>query len=265
MSTDDSKFYDGSRLLTYNAVYNFVVGGRGIGKTFWFKRRSIQQFLKHGHEFIVLRRYSTELNTRHLFFGDVEPWFPDHEFRVYGMYGQIRRAPEPGSDSEPDWVNMCYFISLSTAQQKKSTPFAKVHTIIFDEFIIENESKAQYLSDEKSAFNNFYSTVDRFQDRVKVFFLANSVSIMAPLLNGYEILPNGKEFQIKHNGFIVAQFPDSDEFTDNVYKNTRFGRFIEGTEYAEYAVDNKFLDNHDMMLGIKDNRAVYLYTLLVKR
>ena len=252
-------YYDPAPLLSRNGTYNFVVGGRGIGKTFAFKRKAIRDYLKHGHEFIVLRRYSTEQGSRHAFFDDMLRFFPKYDFRVFGMYGQISHVDFRDEKKRP-WQTICYFASLSTAQQKKSTPYPNVHTIIFDEFIIEKGNMV-YLKDEFTAFNNFYSTVDRYQDRVKVFFLANSVSIMNPYFLELELIPEeGKEFYTRSDGFVVAQFPDNDEFSASVYQ-TRFGKFIENTEYAKYAVENEFEDNEPTMLAIKDSRAKYVFTL----
>lgn len=252
-------YYDPAPLLSRNGTYNFVVGGRGIGKTFAFKRKAIRDWFKHGHQFIALRRYSTELHSRHTFFDDVAPFFKNYDFRVFGAYGQVAHV-DTREDKKRPWETICYFVALSTAQQKKSVPYPDVHTIIFDEFIIE-KGNLQYLREEFTAFNNFYSTVDRYQDRVKVYFLANSVSIMNPYFLELEIIPSEhKEFYTRADNFVVAQFPDNDEFSASVYE-TKFGKFIKNTEYAKYAVENEFEDNSAVMLAIKDSRAKYVFTL----
>lgn len=259
MSIKKNHYYDTNVIKSYNAVYNFIVGGRGIGKTYGFKYGAIKDYFKHGREFIVLRRYSTELGTRHSFFDDVHTRFPKYDFRVLGMYGQIAHI-STREDRKREWTTICYFVALSVAQQKKGTAYPNVHTIIFDEFIIE-KGNLVYLKDEFTAFNNFYSTVDRYNDRVRAYFLANSVSIMNPYFDSLEIRPEeGREFITKSDGFAVAHFPDNSEFSAAVYE-TRFGKFIKNTEYAEYAVENKFDDNHDMLLAIKDTRAQYMFTL----
>ena len=50
LAEDD--YYDLHNLLTRNAPWNFVIGARGLGKTFAAKRYGIKEYLKHGHEFI---------------------------------------------------------------------------------------------------------------------------------------------------------------------------------------------------------------------
>ncbi|MDV2687714.1 phage DNA encapsidation protein, partial [Alkalihalophilus lindianensis] len=65
----------------------------------------------------------------------------------------------------------------------------------YDEFILE-KGNVQYLRDEVAAFNNFYSTVDRYQERVVAYLLANAVSMNNPFFIEWNIRPDeGLEFQ----------------------------------------------------------------------
>lgn len=253
-------YYDYAKLLSFNGTYNFLVGGRGLGKTYGAKKKVIRDAIKKGDEFIYLRRYKTELTTaRNTFFADIGHEFPGYDFRINGPIAQM--APiDTRDDKKREWQTIGYFISLSVSQNQKSVAFPKVKTIIFDEFIIE-KGALHYLPDESTIFNNFYSTVDRYQDKTKVLFLANSVSIMNPYFIDYEIRPDEqKEFITKSDGFIVCHFPNADDFSSSVYE-TRFGKFIKNSEYAEYAVGNTFDDNSGAMLGFKDSKARYMFTL----
>lgn len=255
-------YYNFNRLYSYNATYNFCVGGRGLGKTYGAKKQVIKNYIRRGEMFIYLRRYKTELVSRQTFFADIAHEFPKHDFRIHGNLAQIALMATRDTKNR-DWQTMGYFISLSTAQSMKSVAFPKVTTIIFDEFIIE-KGNIQYLPSEADVFNNFYSTVDRYQDKTKVLFLANSVSIMNPYFLKYEIAPDQEnEFVVRSDGFIVAHFPDSEKFANSVYE-TNFGRFIKDTDYAEYAVSNTFMDNHDNLINPKDSNARYMFTLETK-
>lgn len=251
-------FYNYNRICSYNAVYNFIMGARGLGKTYGAEVRAIKDFIKKGHEFVYLRRFKNEITaTKGTFFDPFAHEFPDWDFQVAGNLIQI--APiETHGQKKREWATMGYFVALSTAQSKKGASFAKVRTIIFDEFIIE-KGNTHYLPDESTVFNNFYVTVDRWQDRTKVFFLANSVSIMNPYFIAYDIKADA-EWITRNDGFIVAHFPDAKAFASSVFQ-TRFGKFIAGTEYADYAVSNDFADNHDTLLKDKDYKAKYQYSL----
>lgn len=270
------KYYDYSRIMTYNAIFNFLVGARGLGKTYGIKLKSVRKGVEKGEQFIYVRRYKTELvPSRDTFFADIESEFPEHEFRSHGAHAQVRDFVDPelyatvadykAELKEHPWRTIGYFVALSTAQTQKSVSYPKVRTIIFDEFIIE-KGAFHYLPDEATAFTNFYSTVDRARthNEVRVYFLANSVSIMNPYFMKYGIHPDQlPELSTSHKGFILAHFPDSKDFAKSIYE-TRFGRFIENTDYAEYAIGNTFADSNDKLIGGKPSHAEYLFTLETK-
>lgn len=267
-------FYSFNLLLSYNATYNFVVGGRGLGKTYDAKKRAIRKALTKGEQFIYLRRYKTEIPaSKQTFFADISQEFPGWDFRVIGNTASAARAIDPDKYAnesefnkalkERKWRDIGFFYALSSAQSLKSVSFPKVTVILFDEFIIEKGNN-RYIDNETQVFNNFYSTVDRWQDKTRVYFMANSVSIMNPYFIEYEIAPDEEgEFVIRNDGFVAAHFPDSEKFKEEIY-NTKFGQFIKDTEYAEFAAGNQFADNHDHLLMVKGGRSKYMYTLECK-
>lgn len=253
-------YYSFDKVYSYNATYMFIVGARGLGKTYGAKQRVIRNFIRTGEQFIYLRRYKPELTGRGTFFADIMHEFPDYDFRVNGHVAEC--APVSSrNEKKREWSIMGYFVALSTAQSQKSIAYPRVTTIIFDEFIIE-KGALRYLPDEAKAFNDFFSTVDRWKDKTRVLFLANAISIMNPYFLDYDIKVNEKtgEFVKVADGFIVAHFPDSAKFATGVYR-TKFGQFIAGTDYAEYSVGSEFGDNHERMIALKPSNAKYYYTL----
>jgi hypothetical protein len=253
-------YYNYDKLYSFNGAYNFVCGGRGLGKTFGAKEKALKKAIKRGEMFIYLRRFKTELPmAKATFFEDIAPLFPDYDFRSNGPLAEMSPITERDKKKRK-WQTIGYFFALTEAQKLKSVALKKVTLIIFDEFIIE-KGATHYLPQEEIIFNNLYSTVDRYGDKTKVLFLANAVSIMNPYFIAWNIRPpEDGEFVISHDGFIVAHFPKAEQFTNEV-KQTRFGRFIDGTEYAEYAVANQFSDNDDSLIEVKGYKARYQFTL----
>lgn len=259
-------YYNYDKLFSYNGTFNFLVGARGLGKSFGAKDRAVDRALKFGEQFIYVRRYKDELATgRDSFFADLvsRGKHTGWDFKFIGM--KCLAAPSSTREEKKrQWKIIGYFIPLSIAQTMKSVSFPEVKLIIFDEFIIE-KGNIQYLHNEVIAFQNFYSTVDRNEDRVRVLFLANSVSIMNPYFIAYKIRPDeSKEFVTRHEGFVVVHFPRAEEFK-NAVMGTKFGRFISGTEYADYAVGNQFQDNKDSLIAFKGSEARYMYSLECKQ
>lgn len=121
-------FYDFQKVLSYNSMLNFIIGERGVGKTYGVTKFVINDFLKRGHEFVYLRRYKTELRKSVPHFFDAlksNDEFKDHKLSVKNDNFFI------------DDKIAGYSMPLSTANILKSSSFPKVQTIIFDEFIID--------------------------------------------------------------------------------------------------------------------------------
>lgn len=262
-------FYNYAPVLSFNARYNFIVGGRGKGKTYGAQKKVIRDAIKTHiknpgmcDQFIYLRRYKDELRmARDTFFAAVEHEFPDWDFRINGYEAQMSHV-STREEKKRQWHVIGFFISLSVAQSYKSVAFPRVKIIIFDEFIIE-KSAIHYLPNEATIFNNFFSTVDRYKDKTRVFFLANSVSITNPYFLEFKIDPDkqdDKGFIKLYGGFVIVHFIPDGAFETEVYQ-TEFGQFIAGTAYADYAVGNKFADNHKNLIELKPDTARHMMSL----
>jgi hypothetical protein len=247
-------WYDGNKTLTHNCLFNFVLSNRGFGKTYWFKKWAIKDFIKNGNQFIYLRRYKQELKKISKFFDDIRQEFPDHKLEVKGMNflidGQIAGGAHP----------------LSTAVINKSVPFPKVDKIGFDEFIID-KGTYHYLPDEVLAFLEFYETIGRLREFtdgtvVKVFFLANAITFVNPYFMFFDLkMPYGKT--IFKKGDKLLEVGTDEEFIQ-AKKNTRFGKLITGTPYGDYAIENKFLRDNDTFIERKAGTAQYYFTFKFK-
>jgi hypothetical protein len=260
------KWYNWDKISSFNGVFNFLVGQRGVGKTYGWKKKVIKNFLRKGEQFMYVRRYKEELKvSKDTFFADLiaKNEFPDWDFRAMGSTAQIAPASTRDDKKRP-WKVIGHFVALSTAQSIKSVSYPIVTNIGFDEFIIE-KGATHYIANEVHAFLNLYSTVARTREGVKVFFMANSVSIMNPYFLYYNIKPDeSKEFTVMFDGYVVVHFVEAAEFTEQVYA-TRFGKFIAGTEYGDFAVGNEFADNNDNLLNVKGASARYTYSIESKQ
>ena len=246
---DKSIFFNLDQILSYNALFNLIVGGRGIGKTYGAKKHGIKSFLKTGSQFIYVRRYNTELDRgkNDKFFNDIikNKEFPEHEFTVSGMDYQI------------DGLTCGGAMALSTASIEKGVPYPEVGLIIFDEFIIDR-GVHHYLPDEITSFLDLYETVARLRD-VTVLFLSNALTTTNPYFMYWNLqLPRNKSGIIRKGKDILLAMASSEAYTQTK-KQTRFGKIIEGTAYADYAIDNKFLRDNDTFLEQKPGSARHLF------
>lgn len=259
-------WYNWDKIMSFNAMFNFLVGQRGVGKTYGWKKKRILAAIRKGEEFMYVRRYKEELKiSKDTFFADLvaNNEFPEWDFRTYGSLAQMAPASTRDDKKRP-WKTIGHFIALSTAQSIKSVAYPLVTNIGYDEFIIE-KGATHYIANEVHAFLNLYSTVDRNQDKTKVFFMANSVSIMNPYFLYWDIKPDQfKEFTTLADGYMLVHFVEASEFTKEVYA-TKFGKFIHGSEFGDFAVANEFADNHDNLLDVKGASARYTYSIETKQ
>lgn len=122
---------------------------------------------------------------------------------------------------------VCGFgMTLSTAQDLKSSNYPNVSTIIFDEFIIEEGQKKYYLHNEVFVFLNLIETIARMRD-IRVFLLGNPANIFT---NPYFIyfnltLPYNNDIKTFKDGLILLQYMKNEEYR-NAKLNTRFGKLI---------------------------------------
>ena len=184
-------YWDPNRTASYNALFNFIVGSRGAGKTYGILKRGISRFLKspksRRSQFIYMRRMKTELKdlttaNHGTLFDAVAAEFPDHEL--------VARGNVLTCDGEV----MGYGMALSTSSIKKSVAYPQVREIYFDEFIIDNTRTYHYLPDEVRKFQDAYETIarpgnDPERPDTIAWFLSNAVTISNPYFAEYGLRP----------------------------------------------------------------------------
>lgn len=243
-------WYDINKTLTYNCLFNFIIGNRGSGKTYGAKKRAVKQFLEKGYQFVYLRRFKEELDeTAESYFNDIilNNEFPDAviEYRNGHYFINDQLAG--------------YAMALTKAKDYKSISYPLVYLIIFDEFLIEDNGYSRYLKNEVKQFLNFYMSIDRYRGCV-VFFLANSVSMVNPYTLYFNLsLPYGSN--IVRKGDILLQLVQDEQFIKE-RKETRFGKLIAGTDFEEYAIENKFVQDSKTFIKKKTEKAQYYFTFI---
>lgn len=242
-------WWDIKQTLSYNALFNFVVGNRGGGKTYGFKKWAIEDFIKTGKQFVYVRRYKTELSEFSKYFDDIiaNEEFTDHELQIKGKKALI------------DGKEAGFAIALSMGITKKSTSMPNVNKMCFDEFMLE-KGNYHYITDEVTKFLGLYDSVFRLRDGV-VFFLANAVSVSNPYFIYFNLQLPQNEKRIKAKDDILIQLVQDDEYIKR--KNeTRFGKIISGTEYGDYAIDNNFIADSSTFIEKRTPHSRYVCTVV---
>lgn len=234
-------YYELSKILSYNAFLNFLIGERGVGKTYSTSKFVSKQFIKKGYEFVYIRRYKTELSKSiPQFYESLNKNIENEpELKGHNLYSK-------GNKFYIDDKIAGYGMTLTTAQDFKSSNFPKVKYIIFDEFIIE-EGQKHYLKNEVESFLGLVETIARMND-VTIFMLGNAVTITNPYFLYFDInLPYNNDIATFKDGLILVQYMKNEAYRQ-AKKLSKFGKLVEDTDYASYAIDNNFrLDNKNFI------------------
>lgn len=258
----NSLYWDIKRTLSYNCLFNFIIGMRGVGKTYGALKYCIQNFKdkqKHGinSQFMYVRRLKSELEKLTIMrngrlFNAVKNEFPCDTLKA-----------ESNTLYFGDKI-MGYAQPLSTASILKSDAFPDVDIIIFDEFIIDASGTYHYLKDEVRKFLDLYETIARGRD-VIVLFLSNAVSIANPYFDYFHLNKpiNGDIQRFGNSKDILVEFTKN-EALSTLKKQTRFGQIIGGSEYSDYAYDNEWLLDNVDFIEKKNQKCEYYLTLRYK-
>lgn len=246
-------WYTPNEQLTYNRIFNFVVGVRGGGKTFNTLKYAVDKFLKDGSEFIYLRRRQVHLDDSCNgskgsgdLFADIRAkgYFPDHELKVAG-------DKSGGYNFYVDGKVMGYGMALSTSNGRRSASKPKVKLIIFDEFLIDDSvgSNERYLNhgEEMFIFNNLYETVARGRD-IPVFFIGNAFSMVNPyfLELGIRIAEVQNNKIYKGKAWTLMFWKDEEFIAER--EQTQFFQATKDTKFNQHAFGNTFyLDKKDFI------------------
>lgn len=232
--------------MSYNALFNFIVGNRGCGKTFGCKKKVIENFINKKEKFVYVRRFKTEFKKIKTFFNDIKDHFEGHKFEVKGNNFYI------------DDELAGYGIVLSTAKVEKSNSYPDVTMIIFDEFILD-KGVHHYIPDEVTCFLELYETIARMRD-VRVYFISNAITFTNPYFLEFNITKPMNKKQIACKDDILIQLVADQAFID-AKNETRFARIIKGTAYGNYAIENEFLRDNNYFVCDQPKNMQYYFTI----
>lgn len=265
MKQKNNIYYDVNKILSYDALFNFVIGARGVGKTYGFKMLAMKRFLKTGEEFFLLRRTDVELkDALESFWDDIEDNFPTYTCRVRS--NKIEIAPYEVDDEGNVKITAAWRVCghggyLSNARRKKSVSYSKVWIILFDEFLVDEQGLGRYVGNEVETFLNMYETIARTRD-VRVLFTANAMSTVNPYFIYFKLeVPRTRTGIKRIRDDIMVEVVKNDAYVD-YKKKTRFGKLVEDTDFAKSAIDNEFITETDDMIKKKDSTAFYEFTLI---
>lgn len=258
---EKTAFYNAPKTISYGAFITMVTASRSRGKTYGFLKAAVKGFLDKGERFAVVRRYTSELKVaRPKTFGALikNDEFPGYEFKVEGPTGLVRKAGK----GKGDWRSLCDFVPLSSQTSFKSVDFSDVQKVIFDEFIRPARIRPGYLPNEVDMFFDLVSTIVRRRKNVHFYLLGNSCDLTCPYFSQLaritRVPPTGYSWHNRKK--VLLHYEDATDVMDDI-RASDFGMLIEGTNYAQMAIENRFANGGDRFVERKPPAAKAVYGL----
>lgn len=180
------KFYSLDRILKETADYNVIFGERSNGKTYAVLYYCLEDYVKNGRQFAIVRRYRDDFTGKRgeqIFAGldknkVVEKLTKGAWQRV--RYYSSRWYFEKYDEKLDKWIMdsdcFAFGFAINTWEHDKMPSYPDIGNIFFDEFI----TRGFYLDDEFVLFANIISTIVRQRDNVKIFMCGNTVNKYCP-------------------------------------------------------------------------------------
>lgn len=234
--------------------FTFIVGGRGIGKTYSAIDRAIREYR---NKFLYLRNTREQLQESVGAFGNpFKKWASDNNLDIK-MEMERRHAVvnQYIYDCDGNSTKKCigFAANLSTFENLRGIDLSNVQFILFDEFI-EDRSLS---FDQYKAFLHMYETVNRNRELngeapCKVVLLSNAQRLGNPILRGFNLIPVIESMQKSGqrtfcNGPIRIELPFSSVSEEK--KKTALYQATAGSDFEKEALENNFIN--DSFTGVK--------------
>ena len=245
---DTSGYVNVKGILDEGYPFNFLVGGRGTGKTY----TTLKVAKEEGRKFMLMRRTQSQADL-----------ISKPEFSVFkplnedlGWNVQVRRISkynsafyEPMQDEDDIGREIGYTCALSTISNMRGFDASDIELLIYDEFIPEKHERL--LKNEADAIFNAYETMNRNREikgiaPIQMICLANANDITNPVFESLKLIRIADKMQKGNTDrwtdekrgiqlIMLHRSPISKRKANTVLYN-----LTEGSDFANMALDNDF-------------------------
>ena len=251
---DSNGYVNIPEVLKHEAIFIFIYGGRGTGKTYG----ALKEMIEGKHHFIYMRRLAAQTDIvkkesmqPYKTLNDDIGWsiqpFPINKYISAFYESDINEDGKVIPVGEQHGL----LTSLSTFSNLRGVDGHDIDTIILDEFIPELNERP--IKGEADALFNAYETINRNrelkgEDPVKLLCLANSNRIDNPLFMELKLVRKAEK--IRQDGKEYLYDPKRKMLLIDLYKSqiseaksdTALYQLTKGTEFYEMAIRNSFIN-----------------------
>lgn len=251
---DDNGYINMSDIIKQGIPFNFIVGGRGTGKTYGAIKYCMDEDIK----FIYMRRTDTIVQTLiNSEFSPINPVAKDENKLVTtqkinkyitGFYYAI--LDENGKTRPETGAPFGCAVGLSVVGNMRGWDASDYQILIMDEFIAEKHE--HYIKNEAEVFFNAYETINRNRELkggkpLRVLFLANAND----LTNDYfltlklidkadQMIKKNQQYYIDMNRGVTIYLLHNSPISEKKL-HTALYKLTSDTDYSAMALNNDFV------------------------
>lgn len=227
-------YYDHTKLFELDPTVVISLGGRGLGKTNFWKRYAIYHYKNTGKKTIYMRRFKEELrDSMNSFLKDIV----DGDKRLGELKLEMKK-----NYLLVDGEEVIHFMALSQSLNKKSVNYNDYDVLIFDEFLTLGYTvKGQA---EHTFFNEVMETVFRRRPIHKIVLIANALATTSEYFKifGFDkpINPNRRFQSPPHSDRVVCEVYKAKDFRTAKAESDLY-QLIGSSAYSRYSIENEFI------------------------
>ena len=265
----ENGYFNLEAVQSLHMPFNFIVGGRGTGKTYG----ALKYVIETNQTFFLLRRRKEEVDA--LKTPATSPFKKLNDDMGWNIVPasvapNVTGFYKADEDGHPTGAPIGYLGGLTSMANIRGFDASDVTVIIYDEFIPEKHK--QTMRHEYEAFTNAYETINRNREiqgqaPVQCFMLANSENVNNALFEGFDLVNKAEQMQRKGQAVSVMKdrgigiFFLENSPISRAKAQTALYKATAGSEYAKMALDNHFTELDDPSIrhcDIKNYNPKYL-------
>lgn len=240
----ESGYLNAPAILDLGLTFNFIVGGRAVGKTYGF----LSAVVDRKSPFILMRR--TQAQADIISKEDFSPFKAiciDRGFDI-STESAGKYAARFVMNEEP----IGYICALSTIANMRGFDASDIQVLLYDEFIPEKHERP--IKNEGAAFLNAYETINRNRELkgakpVQVVCMANAFNIANPIFMELGLVgiaekmkSKNQEIYIDRNRSIALIMPTSERIKSQKSRTALY-KLTEHSDFNRMALNNDFVYN----------------------
>lgn len=273
----ESGYLDIDKLLQKDdSTFIFIVGARGIGKTFGILKYMLDNHIK----FIYMRRTQTQIEMVRS--DELNPFKAlqtelgdDYCFAVKSVNKNISGVYRTEADETGirHAVGDClgYMLALSTVSNIRGFDASDCDFLVYDEFIPEKHEKT--IQSEGTAFLNAYETCNRNRElkghkAMRVICMSNSTNLANPIFTELRIittaekmLQKGQDFRKLPERSLSIYMPKDSPISKKKAETSLYRLTGEDSDFAQMSLMNEFNKEY---FGQVKSRSLKEYRPLVE-